>query len=113
MCERKLRKGMRHGRVECRNRATGTRAWLQLKIRARPEVSAADSVDQNPHFYLALACADQRIDEGIARRVGAKDIARQRDTVSGRVDAGDHLGIRLIAIAQNGDEHYRSWPAAP
>ena len=81
---RRFTNGMRQGKYECRKRATGTPARLQMVVGARPEIAAADAVDQHPHLDAAALRLDQRLVEGLARLVGAEDVAHQADALLGR-----------------------------
>ena len=100
---RRFTNGMRHGKYECRNRATGTPARAQVIVGARPEIAAADAVDQHPHLDAAALRLDQRLVEGLARLVGAEDVAHQPDALLRRRDRRQHARIGLIAAVQQLD----------
>ncbi len=78
-------------------------AATQPPVGRRDEIAATDAVDENTHLDAALAGANQRVDEGAAGRIGAEDVARQRDAGARAVDRGEHSWIGLVAVAQERD----------
>ena len=54
---------------------------------------------------------DQRINDGTARRVVPQDVARQADSADRRIDGGEHTGVGLVAVPQQGNRVTRHRPA--
>ena len=73
----------------------------QAVVGARPEVTAADAVDQHPHLHAALLRRDQRLMELLARLVGPEDVAAQADAFLRPADLLEHPRIGLVAAAQH------------
>ncbi len=75
----------------------------QLLVGARPEVAAADAIDQHPHRHATAMGTDQRLDEGHPRLIVAEDVARQPDAFLRRIDRREHRRIGVVAAAQQAD----------
>ena len=89
---------MRQGSQVCRKRAVVTPALPACdKKDTGTEISGADTVQQHPHLHAARFGRDQRIGEGIAGRVIAKDIRGEGDGLPGGRDRGQHLRIGGVA----------------
>ena len=85
---------------EARNRHAGL---AEPAVGSRPEIAAADAVDEHPHLHAAPLGLDQRLVKGLPRGVGPKDVALEADAHAGPADLLQHAGIGLIAVAQGFD----------
>src|SRR4051812_5951 len=76
----------------------------QPPIGGSKEIPAADTVDQHARLDAARLGRGERRDELLADRIGAEDVAGERNAALGPVDALDHPWIGRISAERNGSD---------
>ncbi len=74
---------------------------VQALVGRRPEIAAADPVDDDPHLDAPALGLRQGLAEFAAGRVIAEDVARHGDARPRVADRRQHLRVGLVAVAEH------------